>query len=178
MDWGSVADWVSGLGSISASMIALYLAGSERRAQRKSERPEISVELTKIEDDGWGTVSLTILNPAHKEWQLFKAEVLRPEYGLVTTQEDTYDNAIAWEPEFSSERRAALAGRSKGLSRTVRSFGSMNGASGGGGPANKIWVNLPVFVGKAPVKFVLRLSFASLEPKPDRFAINVERTIG
>lgn len=178
MEWGSVADWVSGLGSISASIVALYLAGSERRAQRESERPEVSVELTDVENDGWTTLTLIITNPAHKEWQLLNAEILRPKSGLVTTQEDTLVNdEAAWDLKFSAERRKELACRSKSLRRTVRSIGTLNGASGGGGSANRIWERLPVYVGKAPVHLIMRLSFASLEPRPDRFSIDVERTI-
>jgi hypothetical protein len=177
MEWGTVADWVSGLGSISASIIALYLAGSERRARRERERPEVSVEVGEVEDDGWADVTLIVLNPAHKEWQLFKAEMLRPTHGVVATQEDTMIATEPWNPQFSTERRAELAGRSKNLRRTIRSVGSMNAALGGGGPANKIWVRLSVFVGKPPVHLVLRLFLASLEPKPDRFTIDVERTV-
>ncbi len=31
IEWGSVADWVSGLGSLAAVIVALYLAGQDRR---------------------------------------------------------------------------------------------------------------------------------------------------
>lgn len=35
IDWGSVADWVSGLGSLSAGIIALYLARASQRIRLK-----------------------------------------------------------------------------------------------------------------------------------------------
>ena len=35
INWGSVADWVSGLGSLSAGVIALYLARASQRIQLK-----------------------------------------------------------------------------------------------------------------------------------------------
>ena len=35
INWGSVADWVSGLGSLSAGIIALYLAGASQRIRLK-----------------------------------------------------------------------------------------------------------------------------------------------
>lgn len=177
MQWGSIADWVSGIGSILASIVALHLAGAQRRAQRRAERPEVSIEVQEVGADGWSMVTLIILNPAHKEWQLIRAEVLRPKGGLVTTVDDTLDDAVAWDPKFSPERRDALARKSKELRRTIRSVGTMNGASAGGGPANKIWERLPVFVGGSPARLTLRLSFLSLEPKPDRFSIDVERSL-
>jgi hypothetical protein len=35
INWGSVADWVSGLGSLSAGIIALYLARASQRIRLK-----------------------------------------------------------------------------------------------------------------------------------------------
>lgn len=177
MDWGSVADWVSGLGSIAASIIALYLAGSERRAQRERERPEISVEVGKVEDDGWSIVTLNILNPAHKEWQLLKVDVLHPKSALITTQEDTLIYTKPWDAKFSAERRNDLASRSKSLRRIIRSVGTMNSTATGSLPANRIWERLPIFFGNNPTDLVLKLHFSSLEPKPDQFSVRIFRTI-
>jgi hypothetical protein len=35
INWGSVADWVSGLGSLSSGVIALYLARASQRIRLK-----------------------------------------------------------------------------------------------------------------------------------------------
>jgi hypothetical protein len=44
-DWGSLADWVSGIGSVSAALVALYLADRQRRDN--TARIEINQYLTQ-----------------------------------------------------------------------------------------------------------------------------------
>jgi hypothetical protein len=177
MDWGSVADWVSGVGSISASVVALYLAGSERRASRERERPEISTSISLPGESGWGVVSMNVTNPARKEWQLLRAEILQPEIGrLLRERGAMVPGTKPFEEVFSTERRDECASRSLDLGRTIYSCDAIAGGSTGSGPANSIHERLLVFVGQDPRRMVVRLHFTSLEPRPDRFHKDVVRT--
>ncbi len=50
IDWGSVADWVSGIGSMGAVIVALGIALSERR-QSRVEKKEANKAEAQIEND-------------------------------------------------------------------------------------------------------------------------------
>jgi hypothetical protein len=44
VDWGNIADWVSGFGSLAAVLAALYIAGNERRSAERHRRIAENVE--------------------------------------------------------------------------------------------------------------------------------------
>ena len=177
MEWGSIADWVSGLGSIFASLVAIYLAGSERRAQRQRDRPEISVEVKKVDDDGWVVIDVTVVNSAEKKWELVQAEIIQPSNGLITTDLDACTTDSMGGYAFNKESRQASAAKTKSLGRIIETVGTRRAELYGGGFANKIYQRLHVFLGSAPARLNLRLSLASLEPTPDKFRQDVKRVV-
>ncbi len=177
MNWGSVADWVSGVGTISASLVALYLAGSERRAQRQRDRPEISVDVTKVDASGWAQIRFTIQNTSHKQWRFDKAEITQPKAGLLAKESDGMVADKPWDVQFSPERRQNLASRSKAIDRSIQAVGSSRYSPTGDQPTDRMYVTLHIYVGVAPSAVSLRAFFSSLEPSPDKFSVKIERDL-
>lgn len=99
INWGSVADWVSGLGSLSAGIVALYLARSSERIQLKGYvglrivvgggGPQ--VELVSISVTNVGTRA-TVINNIGISVGRFKGK----RHGVITAMKDAYSVGIPY----------------------------------------------------------------------------------
>jgi hypothetical protein len=175
LDWGSVADWVSGVGSIVAAGVALYLSGAEHRARRDSERPTASCDMpSEASDEEWVALVLELRNPGSKRWLLTAAELLSPKGGVIVWDQhaivtDDYGGGV-----FSAEQRDAHAAVKISLPIELRVSGSLQ--SWGSGRLDVAYVRLLVKrpPGASPALGV-RLHLKSLEPVPDSFTIDIRR---
>ena len=175
MEVGSWADWVSGIGSISAAVIALWLSGAERRARRESERPTVNCEIHG-ETAGWVSVFIGFDNPSSKKWRCVSATVVRPAGGLVVRNSDTMKEVTIIDREFDVDTRAANAKSTIDLPVMIGAVGSSSGGYGGGGRGNYSWERLQVDCRSAR-NFSLRLELESFEPVPDKFAVTIKRPV-
>ena len=99
INWGSVADWVSGLGSLSAGVIALYLARSNTRIRLTGYcglrlvigggMPQ--VDLVSISVTNVGTRA-TVINNIGISVGRFKGK----RHGIITAMKDTYSVGIPY----------------------------------------------------------------------------------
>lgn len=98
INWGSVADWVSGIGSLSAGVIALYLARSSQRIRLRGycglrtvlqqgipPQEVISVSVTNV-----GTRA-TIVNNITMQVGIFKKR-----FAVITVVRDRYSGGIPY----------------------------------------------------------------------------------
>lgn len=118
LDWGSVADWASGIGSMVAAMIALYLAGAERRARALADRPHVNVHILERDSDEWVTVNLKIENQSKMHWSMTAIEAVKPKDAKLVHPKDTFrqNDEVPWEPPVPDDEL-----RKKHLSRIVNS---------------------------------------------------------
>lgn len=176
LDWGSVADWVSGLGSISASVIALYLAGSDRRARQAAERPHVSFDFDDAHE-GWARFMLRMENPSAKQWTLEAIEVISPGEGALVREIDTVAAESFDDPKLDPALRDKLARRSLTPLLDIMPLGTERGVFGIGGRPNvtrdRFYVSLP----SACRRLRLRLRFMSSEPIPERYTVEADRTV-
>lgn len=97
IDWGSIADWVSGLGSLSAGVIALYLARASERIRLKGNiglramvglgQPQ--VDLISISVTNVGTRATVISNIGFTVGR-FKGK----RHGIIMAMRDVYSVGI------------------------------------------------------------------------------------
>lgn len=174
VNWGSVADWVSGFGSIAASGVALYLAGSDRRARRDADRPVVSCSLEGGGGDGWTVLRIGFDNPSSKQWQCVSAQILKPSSGKIVGEYEALDHEIFDGPSFSERLRDEHAREKLDLEIDIGPVGSHAPSYKGGGRGNYTYRRF--YATKAEGQTIkIRLSFASLEPSPDRFAVDIVR---
>lgn len=174
LDWGSVADWVSGIGSIGASVVALWLASNQKRALREADRPLVSCKLERGGGKGWVEVFLSFDNPSSKQWRCVKAEVLRPRHGLIVDQYDARDEK--GDNPFSEAARDANAAQTLDLDIEIGPIGSAAPAWRGGGRGNFTYRRFYA-KGSKGTAFRLRVTLESNEPVPDRFQTVISREI-
>lgn len=172
---GSWADWVSGIGSISAAVIALWLSGAERRARRDADRPTVSCEIHEPAE-GWLNLFLEFDNPSSKKWRCVGATVSHPRDGLVVRQRDTKKKVDVSRSEFDEDTRAENAKRTIKLRADIGPFGSQAPSYAGGGRGDYTWERLQLECGTAK-RFTLHLSFESYEPIPDKFVLTIKREL-
>ncbi|USU08835.1 hypothetical protein NF700_17550 [Sphingomonadaceae bacterium OTU29MARTA1] len=175
VDWGSVADWVSGIGSVSASVIALWLSGADRRARREAERPIVSCRV-EAKADGWTSLFVGFDNPSSKQWLCVKASATKPRGSLVVKHSDTLKEVSVIEHIFDEDTRIANAAPSTTLDITIGAIGSSPPSWGSSTRGNYAWTRLQVRHGDADA-FNLKLYFESLEPIPDRFSVTIKRKV-
>ena len=175
IDWGSVADWVSGLGSIGASIVALHLAGSERRARREADRPHISCDLS-IPSDEWANFSIRLENPSQKQWTLTSIDVAYPSEGVIVTSFEAMIE-VNHIRRFDPATRDAAARRVLPQNLKLSPAGTVTSSIGGGGRGDVVWQRHYVRVGTKAVRLRIRLKLESSDPMPERFTVNIERMI-
>lgn len=174
VQWGSVADWVSGFGSIAASGVALYLSGSERRARRDADRPVISCSLREGGGDGWVWVSISFDNPSPKQWRCTSIEVVKPRSGKIVTQYNATDRSKLANPHFSAVLRDEHARQTLDQMIDIGPVGSSAPTYEGGGRGNYTYRHYYA-TKSAGDPLVLRLRLESLEHVPDRYHVDVVR---
>lgn len=175
VDWGSVADWVSGIGSVSASVIALWLSGADRRARREAERPVVSCRV-EGQAEGWTSLFVGFDNPSSKQWVCIKASAEKPRGSLVVKHSDTLKEVSVVERVFDEATRIENAALSTALNITIGAIGSPPSSWGGSTRGNYTWTRLQVRHGDADI-LQLKLYFESLEPIPDRFDVTIRRKV-
>lgn len=175
VDWGSVADWVSGVGSIGASVLALWLSGADRRARREAERPVVSCSVTGS-TDGWVSLTVGFDNPSSKQWRCTAATVVAPKDGMVVKDSDTLREVDVTEHVFDAATRDRNAKRTIPIGVSIGAIGSAAPSWQGGGRGNYAWTRLQTRHGGAKL-FRLRLDIESLDPTPDRFHVVITRTV-
>lgn len=178
INWGSVADWVSGIGSISASGVALYLAGAEGRARREAERPIINVHLPDPLAPGWNSLRIDFENPGAKAWRATAIEIVEPSGGKVVGREkairtDGYGGAAS-DDSLRDAHAAKRIDRSVSLTR----IGVHKSMGLGGGPGNFAMDHILVSLPDSARRVRLRVEMVSLEPVPDRFTTVIVRAVG
>jgi hypothetical protein len=98
INWGSVADWVSGLGSLSAGVIALYLARASQRIRLRGScglRIVLSqgvapCDILSVSATNIGTRATVISNIG------LRVGVFRKKYAIITTVKDLYSVGIPY----------------------------------------------------------------------------------
>jgi len=179
-NWGSIADWVSGAGSIGAAITALYLAGSERRARTLAERPHIKVELPDSATDGWLSVQLTIENRASLHWRMTGIQAVWPRNAKVVLSADTYrkNEDAPWDgPIFDEDLREKNLARKIGCRVVVHSAGTPGGASNNHQPRDIARETFLVHLPSKARKLKLKLHFSSLEPISNEFCQSIVRKL-
>ncbi len=96
INWGSVADWVSGIGSLSAAIVALYIAKISQRVRLRGycgytvrlgggmlKQNLVSIDITNIGSRG------TVINNIGIRIGLF-----RRRYGIIPVDRDNYSDKI------------------------------------------------------------------------------------
>jgi hypothetical protein len=179
VDWGSVADWVSGLGSISAVITALYLSGAERRARRRDERPEIICDLDDSSPESrWVSMQIILNNSSRKAWRTTTIEVLSPKGGRVISADDIRNSSDAYGDVVDDlALRDANAARVSPFRREVASFGvpGPSWSPGSRGDRSHGWIHVQLPLRARHIE--LRLHLESLEPRPYRFSELIVRQL-
>lgn len=172
LNWGSVADWVSGIGSIGAAVTALYLAGSERRARAIADRPHVKVEVSECNAGGWVSVGLKIENGSRLHWRMTAIQAVRPTDARVVDLSETYrsNEEKPWEAPVSDDelRQKNLARRIK-CSVEVQSAGTPGSASNDYRPRDTAYYTFLVNMPSRARALKLKLHFSSLEPIANDF---------
>ena len=163
---GSLADWASAAGSFMAVVTALYLAGSERRAIKAAQRPELAIENVSIPDErGWTQVCVKVTNHSTKDWEIDFVKVISPRTAIIVDNADCLTGDGGPNPEFDSGKRDANAKRKiKNRMRLSPAGSFVAGRSG-----DKSWLTFHVKVAPGSRWLKLQFAFASLEPLPDHF---------
>jgi hypothetical protein len=180
MEVGSIADWVSGIGSIGAAVTALYLAGSERRARAIADRPGINVQVSGIGPDGWLTVQIRLENRSTFHWQMTAVEAVKPRLAKITLTSAGYiaNEEKPWEPGILDEelQRNSLA-RKITTAIQVASVGTPGGASNNHKPRDAAAVTYLVNLPRRASTLKLKLHFSSSEPIANDFTQAVVRKL-
>lgn len=180
MEIGSIADWVSGIGSIGAAITALYLAGSERRARAIADRPGIKVDVSGLASDGWLSIEIRLENRSALHWQMTAIEAVTPKSAELAHSSAGYvqDGEKSWEPSVLDEEL-----RRKSLARKIRtkvqlhSVGTPGGASNHNLPRDAAFVSYQLHLPQAARTLKLKLHFSSMEPIANDFTQLVVREL-
>lgn len=174
MDTGSLADWASAAGSFGAVVTALYLAGSERRAARAAQRPELAIDdISQPDEDGWVTFRMVTTNHSTKEWTTRAITVLRPRGARIVEQSDCLDRTVGWDAKFDPTLRDKHASRRIQAKIRVRPSGEMHGGQAG----DRSYRTFFVQTGGDADRLRLRIAFESFEPIADRYNVVVVRPL-
>lgn len=171
---GSLADWASAVGSFVAVITALYLSGSERRAARAAQRPEITLEdIPGPDATGWTQVNLIVSNHSNKHWVTRRLAVLRPRGARIVETSKCYDDSTAWDPKFDANLRDQRAKPLIDLQRRLRPAGSIMMEQ----HADRCYVPLYLKIDQNCELLRLQITLESLEPVPDNHKVIVVRTL-
>ncbi len=171
---GTAAEWVSGIGSIAASIVALYLAGSERRARKIAERPHINCKVESVDTD-WAELLVSFENPSAKLWRLIAVES-RDRRAAVVGNDDLMIEG-EYGPTISLDRRAEYAKREIALVRDIMPLGSISPSWESHRPGNKAFARLHYRIPPSARTLRFDLVFQSAEPVPETFRTKVVRAI-
>lgn len=114
-DWGSFADWVSGFGSVSAAVVALYLASLQRKNNTAKiemsqyyEKDNYTIDLVSTGDKTAIVVGVYIRSPSHQK-----------QITLNRSPVDGYEKILG-RYEYGEKRRLTVAAYFSGLARDIR----------------------------------------------------------
>lgn len=180
LDWGSVADWASGIGSIVAAMTALHLAGAERRARTLADRPHANVHISECDSDEWVSVELKIENRSRLHWCMTAIEAVKPKDTKLVHPSNTFrQNEVPWEPPIPDDEL-----RQKNLARIIKSrikvdsIGTSGSDFNGHVPRDRACETFLLNIPSRAKNIKLRLHFSSSEAVAKDFTLSVIRELG
>lgn len=168
MELGTYADWASAIGSISASVVALYLAGSEKRAAKEAQRPQVLCDVDQRTGSA-SRVRISIYNPSPKPWRITSIEAIRPKGGGIISEALCYRRDSGGNAIGIDDHVLKLAGSRIDMSFDVDAA-AVDKSNGNAG--------IILLYRRPPAHFGemwLKVSLCSLEAIPDRFSEIVVR---
>lgn len=177
VNWGSVADWVSGVGSLVAAGVALYLSGADRRARRDAERPLVEVELHGTSTSEWLTLRVHLHNFSQKSWKLISARAIRPKGAKLVLQSNRYSHDDGGSVIPDEAKQATYLSTKIKCHSSVKPMGSRSNSWSPGVPGDQAYEAIDIQLNGRVGPIAVELGFESLEAQPDTFFRVVQRRI-
>ena len=154
-EWGSLADWLSGAGSVSAAVVALYLAHLQRKnniakieISQLFDREHFTVDLVSTGERTAIVLGVYIRSPQHKKQMLFNESSV-----------EGYERALG-RYEYGEKRQLSVGAYFLGLALEIR---NQIGVDSFDGLYLVVATGIAEFKVKLDPKFAKRLT-ASVQP--------------